>query len=141
MPAYTVSFRSYKEVLASSELGCHSATISQDLLEELKNLTPGKITLPAPPKVASLKSPYADDVPIPSPRLSALLSRHLDEERGWSAKDLTVDLLADGGKALDQALGKDSEAARMVKEALDMFIFCEEETKKLIKGTALLASL
>jgi transaldolase len=29
----------------------------------------------------------------------------------------------------------------MVKEALDMFIFCEEETKKLIKGAALVASL
>ncbi|KAF5563269.1 transaldolase [Fusarium napiforme] len=29
-------FRSYKEVLASAELGCHSANISQDLLEELK---------------------------------------------------------------------------------------------------------
>ncbi|KAF5637404.1 transaldolase [Fusarium sp. NRRL 25303] len=134
-------FRSYKEVIASSELGCHSATISQDLLEELKNLTPENITRPAPPKMASLKCPYAAHVPIPSPRLSALLSRHLDENRGWTAKDLTVDLLADGGKALDQALEKESEAARMVKEALDMFIFCEEETKKLIKGTALLASL
>ncbi|CZR44904.1 uncharacterized protein FPRO_14656 [Fusarium proliferatum ET1] len=136
-----VSFRSYKEVLASSELGCHSATISQDLLEELKTSTPGKITLPVSPKVASLKCPYADDVPIPPPRLGELLTRHLDEQGGWLANDLTVDLLADGGKVLDQALEKDSEAARMVKEALDMFIFCEEETKKLIKGTALVASL
>ncbi|KAF5720250.1 transaldolase [Fusarium globosum] len=134
-------FRSYKEVLASSELGCHSATISQDLLEELKTSTPGKITLPVSPKVASLKCPYADDVPIPPPRLGELLTRHLDEQGGWLANDLTVDLLADGGKVLDQALEKDSEAARMVKEALDMFIFCEEETKKLIKGTALVANL
>ncbi|RBA21739.1 hypothetical protein FPRO05_00088 [Fusarium proliferatum] len=134
-------FRSYKEVLASSELGCHSATISQDLLEELKTSTPGKITLPVSPKVASLKCPYADDVPIPPPRLGELLTRHLDEQGGWLANDLIVDLLADGGKVLDQALEKDSEAARMVKEALDMFIFCEEETKKLIKGTALVASL
>ncbi|SCN91690.1 related to Transaldolase B [Fusarium fujikuroi] len=136
-----VSFRSYKEVLASSELGCHSATISQDLLEELKTSTPGKITLPVSPKVASLECPYADDVPIPPPRLGELLTRHLGEQGGWFANDLTVDLLADGGKVLDQALEKDSEAARMVKEALDMFIFCEEETKKLIKGTALVASL
>ncbi|KAF5712388.1 transaldolase [Fusarium mundagurra] len=134
-------FRSYKEVLASAELGCHSATISQDLLEELKTMTPGKTPLPVTPKVAAMKSPYAGDVLIPSPRLGELLSRNLDEEGGRSAKDLTVDLLADGGKALDRALEKDSEAARMVKEALDMFIFCEEETKKLIKGTALVASL
>ena len=139
--AYSVSFRSYKEVLASSELGCHSATISQDLLEELKTLTPGKITLPISLKVALLQSPYADEVPIPSPRLGKLLTRDLDEQGGWLANDLTVDLLADGGKVLDQALEKDSEAARMVKEALDMFIFCEEETKKLIKGAALAASL
>ncbi|KAF4441437.1 hypothetical protein FACUT_2745 [Fusarium acutatum] len=134
-------FRSYKEVLASSELGCHSATISQDLLEELKTLTPWEIPMLPTPKVASLSSPYADNVPIPSPRLGELLTRRLGEERGWSAKDLTVDLLADGGKALDQALEKDSEAARMVKEALDMFIFCEEEARKLIKGTELVASL
>ncbi|EXM18848.1 hypothetical protein V3481_016380 [Fusarium oxysporum f. sp. vasinfectum] len=134
-------FRSYKEVLASAELGCHSATISQDLLEEFKILTPEEITRPATLKVASLKSPYADNVPIPSPRLGGLLTRHLDKGRGWSAKDLAVDLLADGGKALEQALENDSEPARMVKEALDMFIFCEEETKKLIKGAALVASL
>ncbi|EGU78260.1 hypothetical protein FOXB_11233 [Fusarium oxysporum f. sp. conglutinans Fo5176] len=134
-------FRSYKEVLASAELGCHSATISQDLLEEFKTLTPGEITRPATLKVASLKSPYAGNVPIPSLRLGGLLTRHLDEGRGWSAKDLAVDLLADGGKALEKALENDSEPARMVKEALDMFIFCEEETKKLIKGAALVASL
>ncbi|KAG7425692.1 Transaldolase [Fusarium oxysporum f. sp. raphani] len=134
-------FRSYKEVLASAELGCHSATISQDLLEEFKTLTPGEITRPATLKVASLKSPYAENVPIPSPRLGGLLTRHLDEGRGWSAKDLAADFLADGGKALEKALENDSEPARMVKEALDMFIFCEEETKKLIKGAALVASL
>ncbi|KAF5643407.1 transaldolase [Fusarium tjaetaba] len=134
-------FRSYKEVLALAELGCHSATISQDLMEEFKTLTPGGIPLPVAPKVAAMKSPYAGGVPIPSPRLDELLTQDLAEERGWSAKELTVDLLADGGKALDQALERDSEAARMVKEALDMFIYCEEETKKLIKGTALVASL
>jgi transaldolase len=110
-------------------------------LEELKNPTPENIALPAAPKVVSLKCPYTDDVSIPSPGPCELLTRSLDEEKGWSAKDLTLDLLADGGKALDQVLEKDSEAARMVKEALDMFIYCEEETKKLIKATALVASL
>ncbi|KAK2474606.1 hypothetical protein H9L39_14566 [Fusarium oxysporum f. sp. albedinis] len=134
-------FRSYKEVLASAELGCHSATIPQDLLEEFKILTPGDTPLPVSPKIASLQIPYADNVPIPSLRLEELLTRHLGEGRGCTGKDLEVDLLADGGKALDLAIEKDSDAARMVKEALDMFIFCEEETRKLIKGTALVASL
>jgi transaldolase len=132
-------------VLASAELGCHSATISQDLLEELKTLTPGEVPLPAALKVACLKHPYADNVPIPSPRLGELLTRHLDatlnEGKEWSAKDLTADLLADEGKALENFMNGDPEAARMVKEALDMFIFCEEETQKLIKGAALVASL
>ncbi|RKL01599.1 hypothetical protein BFJ68_g12248 [Fusarium oxysporum] len=134
-------FRSYKEVIASAELGCHSATIPQDLLEEFKILTPGDTPLPVSPKIASLQIPYADNVPIPSLRLEELLTRHLGEGRGCTGKDLEVDLLADGGKALDLAIEKDSDAARMVKEALDMFIFCEEETRKLIKGTALVASL
>ncbi|EWZ85654.1 hypothetical protein FOWG_10760 [Fusarium oxysporum f. sp. lycopersici MN25] len=116
-------FRSYKEVLASAELGCHSATIPQDLLEEFKILTPGDTPLPVSPKTASLQSPYADNVPIPSLRLKELLTRHLGEGRGYLA------------------IEKDSDAARMVKEALDMFIFCEEETRKLIKGTALVTSL
>ncbi|KAG9496401.1 hypothetical protein J7337_012989 [Fusarium musae] len=139
--AYRISFRSYKEVLASAELGCHSATISQDLLGELKTLAPGEISLPVTPRVAAMKSPYSDDVPIPSPRLSELLTRDLHEEKECSMKGLTLDLLADGGKELEQALVKDSEAARMVKEALEMFIYCEKETKKLIKGTAVVASL
>uniref|UniRef100_A0A0D2Y1K9 Transaldolase n=1 Tax=Fusarium oxysporum (strain Fo5176) TaxID=660025 RepID=A0A0D2Y1K9_FUSOF len=134
-------FRSYKEVLASAEPGCHSATIPQDLLEEFKILTHGETPLPVSPKIASLQSPYADNVPIPSPRLEELLTCHLGEGRGCTGKDLEVDLFADGGKALDLAIEKDSDAARMVKEALDMFIFCEEETRKLIKGTALVASL
>ncbi|KAF4950021.1 hypothetical protein FGADI_8467 [Fusarium gaditjirri] len=134
-------FRSYQEVLASAELGCHSATISQDLLDGLKDLKSGQIPLPDTPKVASLESPYAGNVPIPSPRLAELLTRNLDKEGGWSEKDLAVDFLADGGKLLEQTVNEDPEASRMVKEALDMFIYCEEETKKLIKGTALVSSL
>ncbi|KAF9774417.1 hypothetical protein IL306_007588 [Fusarium sp. DS 682] len=142
---YVSPFRSYKEILASAELGCHSATISQDLLEDLKSLTLGKVAIPAVTKLASVASPYSDDMPIPSPRIIGLLARDrnktLGKDKEWWLTDLSIDFLADKGKALDQAIDKDMEAARMVKEALDMFVFCEKETQKLIEGITLVASL
>lgn len=138
-------FFSYREVIATAELGCHSATLSKDNLEELQATESTKVALPAGVKVASLRSPYSDDAEILSPRSKQLMTSDplatLRPGETWSPTDINLDYLANGGQILEEVLAKDEAATRMVRDALELFMYSEAEMQKTIEAVWSRASL
>ncbi|KAH8895717.1 aldolase [Thozetella sp. PMI_491] len=129
-----------EEAMAVGEMGCHSVTIFPSLLKELSEL-------PYDPEDKASKRPlpflgakqlahvYRDAVALAGRLLPLSLTDPFNKDDKPVDIDaaIKVDYLADGGKALDEAIAADAEAARRVKAALEWFIKREQDSKKRIE--------
>nr|POF04246.1 transaldolase [Quercus suber] len=123
----TYSFKSAYEAMAMGELGCHNATIPEDIIQELSILD-------------FASNPPAGDFSVrhtgsPSARLAHL--RQFDPLAGpkWDGRlaSTEVDYLADNGAALTKAIAADPVTDRGLKEALDAFVENELQSKAAIE--------
>ncbi|KAF3765373.1 aldolase [Cryphonectria parasitica EP155] len=137
------SFISSKEVLAAAEFGCHSATISPKLLDELATLTYDGATphavgiVPKPhPSVEYYQS--AGPTPVRLQKLATIDPLAAAEWDGQLAST-KVDYLADGGAALHKAIEDDAITKTRLAAALETFTEAENKSKQKIE--AVLASL
>lgn len=132
------SFISAKEVMAAAEFGCHSATVSTKIIDELASLEYDGSKQPGEgvPKPAPEVEHYQVAGPTPV-RLQALLVG------GDGAADILasteVDYLADGGAALHKTFETDAVTKTQLAAALDMFT--EAENKSKAKIESVLASI
>ncbi|KAH7123491.1 hypothetical protein B0J13DRAFT_511881 [Dactylonectria estremocensis] len=123
------SFISVEEAMAAGEMGCHSATISHTVLEQLSKLPydaskqPGE-GLPKPTHV------YKNAHPTPE-RLKKLLTVDVLAGPDWDGKlaSTDVDWLANGGSELDKANEADIPTKKRLEDALTLFIGGEERSK------------
>ncbi|KAL7815518.1 aldolase [Trichoderma gracile] len=128
------SFISAKEAMAAGELGCHSATISHTVLDQLAKLKydgtkqPGEGT-PKPVHV------YKNPPPV-SERLRKLA--HMDPLAAaeWDGKlaSTDIDYLANGGEELDKAIEADPIAKERLAIALELFTGGENSSKDKIEA-------
>ncbi|KAH0499799.1 hypothetical protein TgHK011_006965 [Trichoderma gracile] len=128
------SFISAKEAMAAGELGCHSATISHTVLDQLAKLKydgtkqPGEGT-PKPVHV------YKNPPPV-SERLRKLA--HIDPLAAaeWDGKlaSTDIDYLANGGEELDKAIEADPIAKERLAIALELFTGGENSSKDKIEA-------
>lgn len=140
------SFISAKEAMAAAEWGCHSATLSPKMLDELAKLEfDGAAKQPAGeegmrPKPAPGVEYYAAAGPTPE-RLKGLVAMDPLAAAGWDGKlaSTDVDYLADGGRALDEAIEKDPVTKTRLAASLDMFK--DAEIKSRAKIEAILSTL
>lgn len=115
--------------MAAGEMGCHSATISHTVLEQLSKLPydaskqPGE-GLPKPTHV------YKNAHPTPE-RLKKLLTVDVLAGPDWDGKlaSTDVDWLANGGSELDKANEADIPTKKRLEDALTLFIGGEERSK------------
>lgn len=136
------SFISPKEVLAAAEFGCHSATVSPKLLDELATLKYDGTKQPGEgaPKPDPGVEYYQHAGPTPT-RLQKLTSIDPLAAADWDGQLASTqeDYLANRGIALDSAIDKDPIAKTRLKYALEMFTEAENKSKKKIED--ILASL
>ncbi|KAM0332094.1 hypothetical protein ACHAQA_002366 [Verticillium albo-atrum] len=115
------SFITVQEAMAAGEMGCHSATISHTVLNELAKLTFDATKQPGPdvPKPAHV---YKNAGPV-SDRLRKLLSIDPLAGPGWNGKlaSTDVDYLANGGEELQKAIEADTVTKNRLAEALALF--------------------
>ncbi|KAH8779907.1 hypothetical protein F5883DRAFT_638467 [Diaporthe sp. PMI_573] len=129
------SFITPKEAMAAGELGCHSATISHTVLDQLAKLKydraqqPGEGTTPKPVPY------YAHASPTPE-RLRKLASVDTLAAADWDGKlaSTDVDYLANGGEELEKAIRRDPISVARLKDALELFIGGEERSKAKVEA-------
>ncbi|CAN8104137.1 unnamed protein product [Discula destructiva] len=138
------SFISAKEAMAAGEWGCHSATLSPKMLDELAKLD-----------YDGGAQPVAGGVPKPAPdvefyQVKGSLSDRLRElattdplaaAAEWDGKlaSTEVDYLADGGKELDSVIEEDNITKTRLAASLEMFK--DAEIKSRAKIEAILSTL
>lgn len=128
------SFITAKEAMAAGELGCHSATISHTVLNELAKLQydgskqPGE-GVPKPVHV------YKHAGPTPA-RLQKLAKIDPLAAADWDGKlaSTDIDYLANGGEELAKAIAKDPIATTRLKDALELFTGGEERSKAKVEA-------
>ncbi|PTB81932.1 aldolase [Trichoderma longibrachiatum ATCC 18648] len=128
------SFISAKEAMAAGELGCHSATISHTVLDQLAKLKydgtkqPGEGT-PKPVHV------YKNPPPV-SERLRKLANIDPLAAANWDGKlaSTDIDYLAHGGEQLDKAIEADPIAKERLAIALELFTGGENSSKDKIEA-------
>jgi transaldolase len=127
------SFISAEEAMAAGEMGCHSATISHTVLNDLASRPYDAAAQPAEgvPKPAH---PYRNARALPA-RFEPLLAIDPLSAGNKALADaaLRVDYLADGGAALDKAIAADKEAANRLKIALELFTGGENRSKEKVE--------
>lgn len=128
------SFISAKEVMAAAEFGCHSATVSPKLVDELARLEydgsrqPGEgVPKPAP----GVEHYYRAAGPAPA-RLQARLSAA--GGGGEAAASTGVDYLAGGGAELHKTFETDEVTRTQLAAALEMFTEAENKSKAKIEA-------
>lgn len=127
------SFVSPEEAMAAGEMGCHSATISHTVLNELASRPYDASSQPGQgePKRAHA---YKDARVLPA-RFEPLLA--IDplspENKAALDKAAHVDYLANGGKKLDEAIAADPETAKRLKVALELFTGGENRSKEKVE--------
>ncbi|KAH6887014.1 hypothetical protein B0T10DRAFT_406976 [Thelonectria olida] len=127
------SFISPQEAMAAGEMGCHSATISHTVLNELAKLPwdgskqPGA-HVPKPVHV------YKNAGPCPE-RLKKLANIDPLAAAEWDGKlaSTDVDYLANGGEALQKAIAADPVTTTRLYDALKLFTGGEERSKSKIE--------
>ncbi|CRK20096.1 hypothetical protein BN1723_015935 [Verticillium longisporum] len=126
-------FITVQEAMAAGEMGCHSATISHTVLNELAKLPYVASEQPGPdvPKPAHV---YKDAPPV-SDRLRKLLS--IDPLAGpdWDGKlaSTDVDYLADGGAPLQNAIEADAVTKKRLADAMALFTGGQERSRAKIE--------
>ncbi|KAG7134966.1 Transaldolase like protein [Verticillium longisporum] len=128
-----IAFITVQEAMAAGEMGCHSATISHTVLNELAKLRYVASEQPGPdvPKPAHV---YKDAPPV-SDRLRKLLS--IDPLAGpdWDGKlaSTDVDYLADGGASLQNAIEADAVTKKRLADAMALFTGGQERSRAKIE--------
>lgn len=127
------SFITAKEAMAAGELGCHSATISHTVLNELAKLPYDGSKQPGE-GVPKPNHAYKHAGPTPA-RLQKLANIDPLAAADWDGKlaSTDVDYLANGGAALAEAIAKDPIATTRLKDALELFTGGEERSKSKIE--------
>ncbi|UKZ52974.1 hypothetical protein TrVGV298_006760 [Trichoderma virens] len=126
------SFISAKEAMAAGELGCHSATISHTVLDQLAKLKydgtkqPGEGT---PKPVHVYRTP-----PQTSERLRKLAKVDPLAAAEWDGKlaSTDIDYLANGGEELTKAIEADPITKERLAIALELFTGGENRSKDKI---------
>ena len=118
--------------MAAGELGCHSATISHMVLDELASLPYDAAKQPGegrPKPVHVYKSPVA----VPE-RLKMLGSIDPLAPADWNGKltSTNVDYLANEGKELTKAIEADPVAKERLAVALELFIGGENRSREKV---------
>ncbi|KAJ5114810.1 hypothetical protein NUU61_000569 [Penicillium alfredii] len=121
------SFISAREAMAMGELGCHHATISEDIIQQLSILSAEA----NPPPGANVFT----ETGIPSSRIIHLAKTDPLSGADWDGKlaSTDIDYLAENGKELENAIQQDLVTARGVKEALEAFEANELQSKSAIQ--------
>ncbi|KAI0873756.1 hypothetical protein GGS24DRAFT_490483 [Hypoxylon argillaceum] len=119
------SFLSAKEAMAAGEMGCHSATLSHTVLDQLTKLKYNAQEQPGEgvPKPAH---PYKN--PGPTPARLVELSKTDPLTANWDGKlaSTEIDYLADGGAELEKAIKSDPITAHRLAYALKLCIGDDE---------------
>lgn len=125
------SFISAREVMAAAEFGCHSATVSPKLIDELAAL--------AHDASSGGTSGRREGVPKPAPGVEHYSYRALPvrlQELAGAAEEAAsteVDYLADGGAALHKTFETDAVTRTQLAAALEMFTDAENKSKAKIE--------
>lgn len=123
------SFISPKEAMAAGELGCHSATISHTVLNQLAEL---KYDGTKQPGEGAPKPAHVYKNPIPTPeRLKKLATIDPLAAADWDGKlaSTDIDYLANGGAELAKAIEADPITTNRLKIALELFTGGEERSR------------
>ena len=109
------------------ELGCHHATIPEDIIQQLSII---RVDANPPPGNDATRH-----VGTPSLRLARLVSVDPLAAPGWDGKlaATDVDYLADNGALLQRAIDADPTTKRGLREALDAFNENELQSKAAIE--------
>lgn len=115
------SFISAKEAMAAGEMGCHSATISHQVLAELAKLPYDGSKQPAVGKPKP-QQVYMNPEPL-SPRLAKLTKTDPLAAANWDGKlaSTEIDYLANNGEELRKAIAADPITQQRLNDALDLF--------------------
>lgn len=136
------SFLSAKEAIAAAEFGCHSATLSPKILDELATLPYDGTKQPggSAPKPDPAVEYYQHAGPTPA-RLQKLASIDPLAAADWDGHIASTeeDYLVNGGAALDSAIDSDPITKTRLKVALETFTIAENKGKQKIED--ILASL
>lgn len=128
------SFLSAKEAMAAGEFGCHSATISFSVLDQLARLAyddssklPGGEGVPKPEHVYRFARPTPE-------RLRRLAGVDPLAAKDWDGRlaSTDVDYLAGGGKELEAAIAQDAWTREKLKDVIDVFVRGENRSKDRI---------
>jgi transaldolase len=120
-----------KEVVAVAELQAFGVTLFPDLLVELAETKDESL----PPSVPRGEYSYLDLGPTPERLVGLCQSDPLSKQPFDARRDYTqVDLLANDGKALDQAVEGDEASRKRLEYAIRFFIEAEERAKAIIEG-------
>lgn len=137
------SFLSSKEAIAAAEFGCHSATLSPKILDELATLpydASGTTTTTTQPPGGRGPKPdpaveyYQQAGPTPT-RLRTLASIDPLAAADWDGHMASTeeDYLVQGGAALDRAVDNDPLAKTRLRIALEAFTDAENKSKQKIE--------
>ncbi|KAL9474277.1 hypothetical protein ACSS6W_008657 [Trichoderma asperelloides] len=129
------SFISAKEAMAAGELGCHSATISHTVLDQLAKLKYDGTKQPGEgaPKPVHV---YKNAPPVPE-RLRKLAKIDPLAAAEWDGKlaSTDIDYLANGGAELAKAIEADPITKERLAIALELFTGGENRSKDKIDKT------
>lgn len=119
--------------MAAGELGCHSATISSDVLKELSEL-PYKDSEQPGERNAKPIHPYKDAIATPA-RLAKLAGMDPLTPGTWTDDQTIadVDYLANNGANLDAANEADQETKKRLAQSLQGFIEAEKLSQAMIE--------
>ena len=128
------SLASPQEAMAAAELGCHSATISHSILEELSKLQYDSSKQPGEGKPKPTHE-YVDAGPLPV-RLQKLVTIDPLAPADWDGKlaSTEVDYLANNGSELQRAIAADPITQQRLNDALDLFKGAEARSRVKIEA-------
>lgn len=129
-------FKTLKEVNAAAELGCHSVTLSPQLLEELSKTPYDRGQDLGSHHAKPQPTAFYSQLPATSTRLQPLLQTDPLKKSNdiFEPVKIEVDYLANNAAELVRALDSDPAGKRRLDDALAMFIQAEQASKTLIES-------
>ncbi|KAI1160359.1 hypothetical protein F5B18DRAFT_513245 [Nemania serpens] len=119
------SFLSAKEAMAAGEMGCHSATISHTVLDQLAKLKYNVSEQPGA-GVPKPEHPYKHIGPTPARLIELSKTDPLTVNWDGELASTEIDYLANGGAELDRAIKSDPIATNRLADAVKLFIGDDE---------------
>jgi transaldolase len=127
------SFITAKEAMAAGEHGCHSATISPEVLNELAKLQYDGTKQPGEgkPKPANVYAGYkTPERLLKVSKIDPLQAAGIDAKLA----DTNIDYLANNGEELQKAIKADPVTSQRLDDALELFTGGLLESKAKIEG-------